>query len=71
MELLAGAFFISIALLMLLLISLFSQAFPEDVWIGDEEVLRGFFNLDSLIYPIIAIIIGVCFIACYFIKRRR
>lgn len=66
-----GVFCIIIALLMLLLINLFSQAFPSNVLVGDEEVLRNFFTMDNLIYPIATIIIGLIFLIYYFTRRKN
>ncbi|CAH0133961.1 hypothetical protein ABS315_16700 [Peribacillus frigoritolerans] len=66
-----GVFCIIIALLMLLLINLFSQAFPSNVLVGDEEVLRNFFTMDNLIYPIATIIIGLIFLIYHFTRRKN
>lgn len=58
MRLLAGAICITSSLFMFLVISLLSQAFP--IVNGDIEI--GYFNIDNLIYPIAALLIGLCFI---------
>lgn len=71
MELLVGLCIIIFGLFMLFILSLFSQAFPKEVLVGNEEVLKDFFTMNNLIYPIIVILVGLCLSVFYCIKTNK
>ena len=71
MSLIIGIFSIVIALFMLLLINLFSQAFPTSVVVGNDEIVKNYFSFDNTIYPICTIIIGIIFLVYYFLNKNK
>lgn len=71
MYFISGIIFITISIVMLFLVDLFSRAFPHEVMLSDEDVMQGYYQTGSLWFPIIAGIIGLFFIVLHFLLHGK
>lgn len=72
MYFITGSLSVLFGVLMVFLINLFSVVFPSDVISSsDQESLKGYFQFDLMVYPIVLIILGVLMIALHFFKKTK
>lgn len=71
MYFISGIIFIAISFMMFFFIDLFSRIFPQDVMLLDEDVVQGYYQTGSLLFPIIAGIIGLFFIVMHYLLQGK
>lgn len=71
MYFISGIIFIASSLVMFFFIDLFSRVFSQEVTIYDEEVMQGYYHTGSLLFPLIAGLIGLFFIVLHFLMQGK
>lgn len=71
MYFISGIIFIAISFMMFFFIDLFSRVFPQEIILLDEDVVQGYYQTGSLLFPIIAGIIGLFFVVLHYLLQRK